>query len=48
MKRSSGREGSETFRLEGRAFNRLFASTPGVFSASFRATDVDLVFARVS
>lgn len=37
-----------SFRLEGRAFNKLFASTPGVFSSSFRATDVDLVFARVS
>eukprot|EP00752_Nemacystus_decipiens_P002143 g2042.t1 len=47
VKRSSGREGSESFRLEGRAFNKLFASTPGAFSASFRATDVDLVFARV-
>lgn len=47
VKRSSGGEGSGSFRLEGRAFNKLFASTPGVFSSSFRATDVDLVFARV-
>ncbi|CAM9470017.1 unnamed protein product, partial [Ectocarpus fasciculatus] len=43
----SGEEGSGSFRLEGRAFNKLFASTPGVFSSSFLATDVDLVFARV-
>ncbi|CAB1111112.1 unnamed protein product [Ectocarpus sp. CCAP 1310/34] len=43
----SGEEGSGSFRLEGRAFNKLFASTPGMFSSSFLATDVDLVFARV-
>lgn len=48
VKRSSGGEGSGSFRLEGRAFNKLFASTPGVLSSSFHATDVDLVFARVS
>ncbi|CAM9276018.1 unnamed protein product [Ectocarpus sp. 12 AP-2014] len=43
----SGEEGSGSFRLEGRAFNKLFASTPGVCNSSFLATDVDLVFARV-
>lgn len=44
----SGEGGSGAFRLEGRAFNKLFANTPGVFSSLFHATDVDLVFARVS
>ncbi|CAN0081825.1 unnamed protein product [Scytosiphon promiscuus] len=43
----SGEEGSGSFRLEGRAFAKLFASTPGVFTSSFHATDIDLIFARV-
>lgn len=44
----SGDERSKSFRLEGRMLTKLFANTPGVFSSSFDATDVDLIFARVS
>ncbi|CAM9227337.1 unnamed protein product, partial [Laminaria digitata] len=43
----SGETGSRSFRLEGRAFTKLLAGVPGLCTSSFRATDIDLIFARV-
>lgn len=43
----SGNDGAVSYRLEGRAFVKLFSATPRLLSSSFRATDIDLVFARV-
>lgn len=40
-------DGTASSRLEGRAFAKIFSETPGLLNSSFRAADVDLIFAKV-